>query len=461
MDKSPFLTGAIVGGLAGGAVSALLMRSILASPAALATSSSTSDRGASTSKSEQQPRQSKPPQMRSRSAIDSRQSALGCTEGPRAMSGWRDGSPSLQYELLSCPQYAQMAGEMCRRYPRRFRFHATQYGKFPDQTDNIVIGGFADKPAGGLAGPDTTVNNIMGRHVLYLACFSSNDEIMQQLHVLIVLLQSFIKTLTIVLPFYPQGTMERVVHEGEVATANTMAHILSNLPNCGKPTRIVIYDIHTLQNRFFFSHHLVASTVTTVPLCLRIMKQGGFTAVAFPDDGATKRFSGFFHEAGFHIVVCNKTRRGQERVVEIARGNPRGHTIMILDDLVRSGGTLANCSQALRGAGAKGVSAFVPHAVFPQDTFKRFSPRCGAELGAAFDTFYVTNSIPHVVSRIAEYERSLHDADRVFEIVDLVPQIVADLTRGSRSGTDIEALPVPEGFVRGAIGSSWPGEAKQ
>jgi hypothetical protein len=52
-----------------------------------------------------------------------------------------------------------------------------------------------------------------------------------------------------VLPFYPVGTMERVIKEGQVATANTYAQMFSNLPNCGKPTRLIVYDLHTLQNR--------------------------------------------------------------------------------------------------------------------------------------------------------------------------------------------------------------------
>jgi hypothetical protein len=47
------------------------------------------------------------------------------------------------------------------------------------------------------------------------------------------------------------GTMERVVVEGEVATANTLARLLSSLPPCGKTTRVMFYDLHTLQNRFY------------------------------------------------------------------------------------------------------------------------------------------------------------------------------------------------------------------
>jgi rRNA maturation protein Rpf1 len=45
--------------------------------------------------------------------------------------------------------------------------------------------------------------------------------------------------------------MERVVREGQVATAATYAHMFSSLPNCGKPTRLMVYDLHTLQNRFY------------------------------------------------------------------------------------------------------------------------------------------------------------------------------------------------------------------
>jgi hypothetical protein len=47
------------------------------------------------------------------------------------------------------------------------------------------------------------------------------------------------------------GTMERVVKEGQVATAATYAHMFSSLPSCGRPTRLMVYDLHTLQNRFY------------------------------------------------------------------------------------------------------------------------------------------------------------------------------------------------------------------
>ena len=76
-----------------------------------------------------------------------------------------------------------------------------------------------------------------------------------------------------VLPYYPVGTMERTVKEGQVATANTYAQMFSNLPSCGKPTRLLIYDLHTLQNRFYLHGNVIGSLKTTIPLLLPEIKK--------------------------------------------------------------------------------------------------------------------------------------------------------------------------------------------
>jgi phosphoribosylpyrophosphate synthetase len=85
----------------------------------------------------------------------------------------------------------------------------SQWGKFPDGTDNIEVGGFYPQ------------NRISGEHVLMLCSFHNNDVTLSQFSVMIMLLQSFIESLTIVLPYYPVGTMERVVQEGTVRSADS------------------------------------------------------------------------------------------------------------------------------------------------------------------------------------------------------------------------------------------------
>ena len=93
--------------------------------------------------------------------------------------------------MRGCRAYAPAQ----ERHPKTFRYHATKWGKFPDGTDNIKIGGFEPE------------NHLRGSNVIFLASFHSNDATLSQLYVCIALLESLVESLTIVLPFYPVGTM--------------------------------------------------------------------------------------------------------------------------------------------------------------------------------------------------------------------------------------------------------------
>lgn len=162
---------------------------------------------------------------------------------------------SMHYQIIAAEAVEPLARRMEELHPDRFTFHSTKWNKFPDGTDSIELGGF------------TPQNLISGENVLFLASFHNNDVTLSQFQVMICLLQSFVESLTVVLPYSPVGTMERVVSEGQVATAATYAHMFSSLPNCGKPTRLMVYDLHTLQNRFYLHGNSVASLQTAIVSC--------------------------------------------------------------------------------------------------------------------------------------------------------------------------------------------------
>lgn len=42
-------------------------------------------------------------------------------------------------------------------------------------------------------------------------------------------------------------------------------------------------------------------------------------------------------------IVCAKVREGDQRIVRLKEGEPRGRHVVIVDDLVQSGGTLIEC----------------------------------------------------------------------------------------------------------------------
>mmetsp|Transcript_31590 Transcript_31590/g.76569 ORF Transcript_31590/g.76569 Transcript_31590/m.76569 type:complete len:1004 (-) Transcript_31590:607-3618(-) len=313
-----------------------------------------------------------------------------------------------RYQIIAAEACEALATRMANEYPDRFTFHKTMWRKFPDETDNIEIGGFS-----------TPHNVISGQHVLFLASFHNNDVTLSQFQVMICLLQSFIESMTVVLPFSPVGTMERVTREGQVATAATYAHMFSSLPNCGRPTRLMVYDLHTLQNRFYLHGNAVASLQTAIPLLKGKIHEEGINCCAFPDDGSFKRFSSMFDDMpDLEIIVCGKTRgEGDERTVTIQSGNATDRKIVIVDDLVQTGGTLYETGKVLKDAGAQSVNAFVTHGVFPNESWKRFNKggdRC------CFDSFWVTNSIPTVTDKLPV-------EDGIFEVLDLMPQIICDL----------------------------------
>ena len=82
--------------------------------------------------------------------------------------------------------------------------------------------------------------------------------------------------------------MERVLKEGEVATAKTLAQMISNTPPCrgSGALELVTWDLHTLQNRFYFGDNVAVSMRSAIPLLRQAFdgKQGDI-CIGFPDAG--------------------------------------------------------------------------------------------------------------------------------------------------------------------------------
>ena len=110
--------------------------------------------------------------------------------------------------------------------------------KFDDETPHIFM---------------HNVRNIRGKHVAFLAYFGL-ENMFGQFSVMCALPKEFIASFTVVLPYFPTGSCERIEKIGQVATADTLARMLSNIPKSrGGPTSLVIYDIHALQVCLCFS----------------------------------------------------------------------------------------------------------------------------------------------------------------------------------------------------------------
>lgn len=264
-------------------------------------------------------------------------------------------------------------------------------------------------------------HGIRGQHVAFLASFSSPQTIFEQLSIIYALPRMFVSSFTVVLPFFPTGTLERMEDEGDIATAFTLARILSNIPiSRGGPTSLVIFDIHALQERFYFGDNVLPCFESGIPLLkhrLHQLPDSQNVTIAFPDEGAFKRFH--MQLQHFPAIVCTKIREGKDRIVSLKEGDPRGRHVVIVDDLVQSGSTLIECHRLLARHGACKVSAYATHGVFPKQSHERFQHDGGKGAEHGFSHFWITDSCPQTVKAVM--------GKPPFEILSLAGSIAAAL----------------------------------
>jgi ribose-phosphate pyrophosphokinase len=316
----------------------------------------------------------------------------------------RGKSPKQNYTIVSHPSMAHIKDALIEHDPSVYDEVNVKWAEFESGMPNIFI---------------EEVHRLQSEHVLLLLNMRQKEILLDQIALLYAIPRYGCRSLTVLLPFFPTGTMERVDREGEVATAYTLSRMLSAIPvNAGGPVRFLIFDIHALQIRFYFHDNCLPVLLSAMPLFKNMLHQrysAESIAIAFPDEGAKKRFGGFFEKAGYPVLFCSKVREGDKRVVRIAEGEARGQHVFIVDDLCNTGGTVIACQKALKEAGAINVSVFVTHGVFPLGSWKKFED-------AGFEKVFITDSIPETRKVFREHQ-SERGVKSPFEIISLAPAL--------------------------------------
>jgi len=281
--------------------------------------------------------------------------------------------------IFYCPSQQKLAEQLFYYNPTN-NLGVISWREFPDSFPNLKV---------------LKTYGLVDSDVVFLADFSDAKEIFCQLAVIYALPSYSINSLKVILPYFPTGTMDRATEDGQVATAKTLARMLSVIPAAAQPAQIIIFDIHSLQEQFYFSDAVRVRCVSGINLLLsrlnQIWREDTDVAIAFPDEGAYKRFGGYFKK--YHRIVCEKRRgKNDERLITIKEGDPEGKRIFIVDDLIMSGSTILECAKVLDNFGATKVSAYASHGVFPEKSWTKF-------IDSHID-LYITNSCPQSVSKI-------------------------------------------------------------
>jgi ribose-phosphate pyrophosphokinase len=284
--------------------------------------------------------------------------------------------------LFHCPQMGQLAKKICA-VNDKIHLGKIAWKNFEDGWPNIFVG----KEEG-----------IRQKRAAFLASFDTPADLFPQISVIYTLSRLGAKEIKVILPYYPTGTLERGDTESQVVTAKTLARILSATPlGRSGPVELVLYDIHSLGQRHYFGDNIVTRYKTGTKYLKERLKDED-VSIAFPDIGAHKRFKTMFDgskkdDRKFPLVICDKVRDGNKRIVTVREGDVAGRHVVIVDDMIKSGGTLIECCKALLEHGAAKVSAFATHGSFPQESWKKF-------LNAGFAHVWVTDSCPKIAAKV-------------------------------------------------------------
>ena len=205
--------------------------------------------------------------------------------------------------------------------------------------------------------------NIRGNSIFVIQSVSSpaNDNLMELLLCIDALKRSSAKNITAVIPYFGYARQDRKV----VPRTSISAKLVSNLITKAGADRVVTIDLHAGQIQGFFD--IPVDNLFATPIFARHVKNKiknkNLICVA-PDVGGTERARalGKFLHAGLAIIDKRRPTPGKSEVMNVI-GNVKSKTCIIVDDIIDSGGTIVNASNALLDRGAKEVHVYVTHGV--------------------------------------------------------------------------------------------------
>lgn len=192
-------------------------------------------------------------------------------------------------------------------------------------------------------------------------------------------------SVTAVIPYFGYSRQERMDRPRVPISAKVVASMIQNE---GSFNRVITMDLHANQIQGFFdipADNIYASAIF-VPYILSLKLKN--IMIASPDTGGTSRARKYADFLETEMVICYKNRVNPNQVKDMKLiGSVRGKNVIMVDDIVDTGGTLAKAANLMIKKGAKSVRVIVTHAVLSGAACKTIEESGITEL-------LVTNTIP-------------------------------------------------------------------
>ena len=248
-----------------------------------------------------------------------------------------------------------------------------------------------------------------------------NEHIVETLIMLDALKRASARRVTAVLPFFPYSRQDKKHASREPISAKLMADLL----HTAGADRVMSVDLHAGQIQGFFDFpfdHLTAS-----PLLVDYMRSelGDDIVITAPDGGRVGVADRYSRKLGCALAIVHKRRDPAKHNVSEALavvGDVEGRRCVLVDDMIDTGGTIAQAAEALVAQGASEVYAATTHPVLSGPAVQRLKD-------SPLRKVVVTNTLPV-------------PPDKGFEklVVLSVGQIIADAIRAVFSDESVSGI---------------------
>ncbi|MEL7976724.1 ribose-phosphate diphosphokinase [Isoptericola sp. F-RaC21] len=217
-----------------------------------------------------------------------------------------------------------------------------------------------------------------------------NQWLMEQLLMVDAAKRGSARSITAVAPFYAYARQDKKSRGREPISARLVADMLKT----AGADRVLSVDLHTPQIQGFFDgpvDHLWAMPVLVDYVRTRVDLSN--VAVVSPDAGRIRVAEQWAAKlGGCPLAFVHKTRdvtRPNQAVANRVVGEVEGRDCVLVDDLIDTGGTIAEAVKVVMDAGARSVTVAATHGVLSDPAAQRLQ-ECGAAEVVVTDTLPIT-----------------------------------------------------------------------
>ena len=235
-----------------------------------------------------------------------------------------------------------------------------------------------------------TVGPAAATTIIYASLDRPNDKLIAILFAAEALRRAGTKRLVLLAPYLCYMRQDAAFSEGEAISQKVIGRLVAGIVD-----RVITVDAHLHRTPDISEVFpgIEAENLSAMPAIANSLRLTGIdpaTIVVGPDAESGPWVSDLAGRLGLAHRVARKVRRG-DRSVEIGFADPAsiaGRPVLLVDDIVSSGGTLIAGARALTAAGAATIDAIVTHALFPSEMATEFA-------NAGIRSIRSTSSVPH------------------------------------------------------------------